>query len=73
MPDNPQESPAEKAERLLGAKKIAGACDLTTNAVWKWRSQGGGRIPAKHQSAVLQLAKTMGAPLTAQDLIGEMG
>lgn len=64
-----EETPAAKAIRLLGAKRIAAECDLTTDAVWKWPKTGGGRIPARHQSTVLQLAGRMGAQLSAADLI----
>lgn len=69
---NPQEgeTPAEKVTRLLTAKRIAHACDLTTNAVWKWKSQGGGMIPAQHQAAVLALAAELGVPLAAEEVIG---
>jgi hypothetical protein len=64
------ESPAAKAVRLLGAKRIAAVCDLTTNAVWKWSTQGAGRIPAKHQPAVLDLARRQDVAFTASDCIG---
>lgn len=63
------ETPAAKVIRLLGAKRIAAACDLTTDAVWKWPKIGGGRIPARHQGTVLQLADNMGVPMTARDVI----
>ncbi|ODT88130.1 hypothetical protein [Phenylobacterium sp. SCN 70-31] len=66
----PQETPAAKAIRLLGAKRIAATCDLTTDAVWKWANQGAGRVPSKHQPAVLRLAQDKGVPLSAADLIG---
>lgn len=64
------ETPAELATRLLGAKAIAHACDLTTNAVWKWASSGGGRIPSRHLPTVLALAAEKGVSLTANQLIG---
>lgn len=64
------EPPAVKAMRLLGAKRIAQVCDLTTNAVQKWPTQGRGFIPSCHQRAVLDLAKAQGVTLTAEDLIG---
>lgn len=64
------ETPAAKAMRLLGAKKIAAKCDLTTNAVWKWSTQGHGRIPSKHQPAVLELAKEHDVELTPADVLG---
>lgn len=64
------ETPAAKAERLLGAKRIAAACDLTTNAVWKWRTVGEGRIPSRHVAKVLELARAQNVPLSAEDLIG---
>ncbi len=63
------ESPAAKAIRLLGAKRIAAACDLTTDAVWKWPKKGG-HIPARHQPTVLALALEKGVALGAADLIG---
>ena len=65
------EKPAEKATRLLGAKCIAAACDLTTDAVWKWKTQGRGLIPARYQQTVLDLARSRGIALTADELIGE--
>ena len=64
------ETPAGRAMRLLGAKRIAHACDLTTNAVWKWDKTGGGRVPSRHQPAVLGLARELGVQLSAEDLIG---
>lgn len=64
------ETPAERAERLLGAKRIAAACNLTTNAIWKWRTVGDGLIPAKHQATVLRLARELGIELTAEQVIG---
>lgn len=64
-----KESPAEKAVRLLGAKRIAAVCDLTTDAVWKWRKNGG-MIPAKHQPAVLRLAIEREVAFTAADIVG---
>lgn len=64
------EAPAHKAIRHLGVKKIAHACDLTTDAVHKWANRGGGLIPAEHQGAVLALAERERAPLTAEDMIG---
>lgn len=66
----PQETPAAKVVRVLGAKQIAAKCDLTTDAVWKWATQGEGRIPSKHQPAILELARERSVDLTAADLIG---
>jgi hypothetical protein len=63
------ESPAAKAIRLLGVKRIAGACDLTTDAVRKWAINGG-RIPASRQLAVLSLARERGVDLSAEDILG---
>lgn len=70
MPSVTVETPAAKAMRLLSAKRIAHACDLTTNAVWKWESVGGGRIPSRHMPAVLGLARELDVELTADELIG---
>jgi hypothetical protein len=64
------ETPAARAMRLLTAKRIAYACDLTTNAVWKWETSGGGRIPSRHLPTVLGLAEEMGIELPAEALIG---
>lgn len=64
------EGPAAKAIRLLGAKRIAAACDLTTDAVWKWPKLRTGLIPARHQATILQLAKDRGEELTAADIMG---
>lgn len=63
------ETPAAKVVRILGAKRIAAACDLSTNAVWKWATSGGGTIPSRHQGTVLALARELEKPLTAADLI----
>lgn len=65
-----KETPAALAMRLLSAKRIAHACNLTTNAVWKWDSVGGGRIPSRHLPRVLELAREMDVELSAEDLIG---
>lgn len=66
----PQESPADKAMRLLSAKRIAARCDLTTNAVWKWSTAGRGLIPARYQRIILELAHERGVVLTPADIIG---
>lgn len=65
-----KETPAALAMRLLSAKRIAHACDLTTNAVWKWDTVGGGRIPSRHLPKVLELARELGVEVSAEDLIG---
>lgn len=64
------ESPAAKAIRLLGPKRIAQKCDVTTGAVYKWPYRAGGIVPAKHQLAVLELALDEGVAFTAGDMIG---
>lgn len=66
-----QETPAARAVRVLGAKKIAAACDLTTNAVWKWERF----IPSCHMPAIWRLAKAEGKAdqLTAEQMIGVVG
>lgn len=63
-------SPAAKAISLLGVKRIAHACDLTTDAVYKWPRLKGGHIPSRHQPAVLALAQDRGVELSASDIIG---
>lgn len=63
-------TPAAKAISLLGVKRIAHACDLTTDAVYKWPRLKGGHIPSRHQSAVLALAQERGVALSASDIIG---
>ncbi len=65
-----EESPAAKAIRLLGAKRIAAACDLTTDAVWKWPKTGGGYIPARYQLTVLDLARVRDVAFSAEDIVG---
>jgi hypothetical protein len=70
MADGQLETPAVKAIRLLKAKRIAAACDLTTAAVWKWPKGGGGLIPARYQRTVLKLADQLGVPLTPAEIIG---
>lgn len=64
------ETPAAKAIRLLGAKRIAACLDLTTDAVWKWRSAYGGYIPARYQARVHALAIERGVSLSAAEIIG---
>lgn len=63
------EKPAGKAIRLLGVKRIAFACDVTTDAVHKWGARNG-LIPAPYQAAVFRLAKQQGVDLSAEDIIG---
>lgn len=65
-----RESPAAKAVRLLGVKSIAWKCGLTTDAVYKWPGRSGGVVPARHQKAVLELAREQQVAITAADLIG---
>lgn len=67
--DASSETPAARAIRLLGAKRIAATCDLTTNAVWKWETIGGGHIPSRHQRRILDLARSMGVAMCADDVI----
>jgi len=64
------ENPAALAIRLLGAKRIAAHCDLTTDAVWKWPKRDGGTIPARYQRAIHDLAQTEGKPITPAEIIG---
>lgn len=64
------ETPAARAIRLIGAKRIAAACDLTTNAVWKWETNGGGLIPGRHQPTVWELARGLEVDLSAEQIIG---
>lgn len=71
MGNSKAETPAALAMRLLSAKRIAHACNLTTNAVWKWDKTGSGRIPSRHQPAVLALAAELGVPFSADDIIGQ--
>ena len=68
--ETPVESPAAKAIRLLGAKRIAAHLNLTTDAVWKWRSAYGGFIPSRYQRDVFDLAAKQGVILSAADIIG---
>lgn len=70
MRSDNSETPAALAMRVLGAKAIAHACNLTTNAVWKWETSGGGRIPSRHLPTVIGLAAQLGVSLTANQLIG---
>jgi len=64
------ESPAAKVIRLLGAKRVAAKCDLTTDAVWKWRLLNAGTIPSRHQLAIYELAKEQGVALSPAEIIG---
>ena len=64
------ETPSAKAIRLLGVKRIAARCDLTTDAIYKWPKQQGGTIPSRHQPSVLALAHEMGVRFTPADVIG---
>lgn len=60
------ETPVSLVIRLLGIKRLAVACDLTTSAIDKW----GDLVPAKHQASVLNLAAERDVPLTAGQLMG---
>lgn len=64
------ETPAQKVIRLLGVKAIAWECDLTTDAVYKWPKLREGRIPSKHQPAVLALAARRGVSLSPAEVLG---
>jgi hypothetical protein len=63
-------TPASRAIRLLGVKRIATRCDLTSDAVNKWSQAPGGLIPARHQRQVLELARELGKDFTAEDILG---
>ena len=71
MSNGERETPAARAIRLLGAKRIAAKLDLSTDAVWKWARLRGGLIPAKHQAGVLELARDRGVALSAADMIAQ--
>ena len=62
------ETVAARLIRLLGVKKIAEACAISTWAVYRWPSTEG--IPTKHQRALYYLAKREGVRLTAEQIIG---
>lgn len=55
---------------MLGAKRLAQVCGLTTDAVRKW-DQRGGLVPSEYQAAILRVAEAEGLDLCPRDLIAE--
>lgn len=57
-----------------GAPALADATGIRAKTIHSWGSPvelkgGGGRIPAKHQGAILKAARRLGLKLVAEDLI----
>lgn len=78
QPDNSEASlsPSRKARLVLGSRRLAELCGLTTDAIRKWdrvRSKGGtgGLIPSQFQARILATATAEGLPVSAEDLIAE--
>ena len=72
----PVPSPSRHARRVIGARRLAEICGLTTEAIRKWDrplSKGGtgGLIPARYQSVILETADREGLPIRSRDLIAE--
>lgn len=71
-----QASPSRLARQALGTIRLAALCNRTTEAVRKWdrpKSKGGtgGLIPAEFQARILDVARSEGLDLSAEDLIAE--
>ena len=65
---------AETLIEKLGRQAIATACKVDISQTYKWtypRTRGGtgGRIPAKHFQAILDLAETKGVEIDPWDLV----
>lgn len=63
-------SPSRRARKVLGARRLAEICGLTTDAVRKW-DQRGGLVPAEYLERILRAAEAERLPLAARDLIAE--
>lgn len=73
-----QETVATPASRVIkafgGVRETARVLDISSSTVSRWqkdREEGGtgGRVPTKHQSAVLKHSEDRGLGLTPADLI----
>lgn len=62
-------SPAAHVIGLLGVRPLAKALGLDPAAVIRWRERSSGRIPSRHLSGILALARKRGVALTAEELI----
>lgn len=65
-------SPAEVAiSEFGGVRPLARLLDMTPGAIaaWKPGRRGDGRIPAKHQKALIELAAKRGRQLTPDELV----
>jgi transcriptional regulator with XRE-family HTH domain len=62
-------SPAAYAARVFGsATKLAEAAGVSVSRVSRWRAEKG-LIPSPHQAKILDAARTLNLPLTADDLV----
>jgi hypothetical protein len=68
MPRPRKTSPASYVIGLFGVRPLAAVLDVDPGAVCKWRARNG-RVPSKHQAALLTLARKRGVELSAEDLI----
>lgn len=64
-----KQSPAAHVIGLLGVRPLAAALGLDPAAVIRWRERNAGRIPSRHMSGILALARRRKIELTADDLI----
>lgn len=69
MARKPLSTPTETVITLFGGiRPLARDLDCSPRAILQWRHRGG-RIPAKWQRPLLDLARTKGKRLRAEDLI----
>ena len=70
------ETPAARAVRILGMRRVMRLCGISEDAVKKWeravsRGGTGGLIPQVYQHRLLAEAEADGLDLTARDIIAE--
>lgn len=68
--------PARLVVHIFGEAGAAAIADVSIDALRKWRRRkatggGGGCVPSRYQKAFLDAARTLGKPLTAEQLIAE--
>ncbi len=71
-----QETPVEAVLRVFGAARASAICELTTDALRKWKRSiraggGGGLVPARYQARFLREARRTGRALEPEQLIAE--
>lgn len=66
-------NPGRVVRDVLGMTAAAAACGVSPTTVWRWSQDSGrgtgGNVPSQYHLPLLNLARTSGKVLTAEDLV----